>query len=165
MHVGDIVTRKSYANDINFIIQEIKEDQAVLSGVDFRLIADAKLSDLEEVSIRSPLMFGKIKRHIKDGVLVNPYTTLSDEAFVEGEEDVEDETEEELLRGKCFGKVLHIDANTFYLEQSLRQYVKLGVPAIGVSVWHIGRSVAAVGPAESKVEVIKAIRSMARAIK
>ena len=87
MHVGDIVTRKSYANDINFIIQEIKEDQAVLSGVDFRLIADAKLSDLEEVSIRSPLMFGKIKRHIKDGVLVNPYTTPSDEVFVEEEEE------------------------------------------------------------------------------
>lgn len=130
VHVGDIVTRKSYANDINFIIQEIKDDQAILSGVDFRLIADAKLSDLEEVSTRSPFILGKIKGRIKEGVLINPYTAQCDEEFMEAEE----ELDSSLLRGKCFGKVLHIDANAFYLEQSLRQYMKLGVPVIGVSV-------------------------------
>lgn len=46
MKVGDIVSRLSYNNDINFIILEIKENIAYLKGTDIRLYADANLEDL-----------------------------------------------------------------------------------------------------------------------
>ena len=130
MHVGEIVTRKSYNNDINFVIQDIKDDQAILVGIDFRLIADAKLSDLEEVATRSSFMIEKVKERLKEGMLLNAYTVQDDEDLIGQKE----ELNSPILSGKCYGKVLHIDANTFYLEQCLRQYMKLGVPVIGTSV-------------------------------
>ena len=46
-YVGMKVTRKSYDNDIVFIITEIKNKLAYLKGVDVRLYADAPLDDLE----------------------------------------------------------------------------------------------------------------------
>ena len=115
MHVGEIVTRKSYNNDINFVIQDIKDDQAILVGIDFRLIADAKLSDLEEVATRSSFMIEKVKERLKEGMLLNAYTVQDDEDLIGQKE----ELNSPILSGKCYGKVLHIDANTFYLEQCL----------------------------------------------
>jgi len=44
--VGDYVTRKSYGNDIVFVIVSIDNDVAVLKGYDIRLIANSPLSDL-----------------------------------------------------------------------------------------------------------------------
>ncbi len=44
--IGDYVTRNSYNNDIVFVIQDIKGDEAILKGFDLRLIANSPLSDL-----------------------------------------------------------------------------------------------------------------------
>ena len=44
--VGDYVTRDSYNNDIIFVIVEIKDKEAILKGVDLRLVATSPLSDL-----------------------------------------------------------------------------------------------------------------------
>ena len=44
--IGDLVTRKSYNNDMIFKIIEIKEDEVLLKGLNIRLIADALVSDL-----------------------------------------------------------------------------------------------------------------------
>jgi hypothetical protein len=48
--IGDIVSRKSYNNDILFKIVDIKQDKAgnsiILKGIDYRLVADAHESDL-----------------------------------------------------------------------------------------------------------------------
>ncbi len=49
--IKDIVTRKSYQNDILFEIVDIDDDIAYLKGVDVRLCADSPLEDLEKVGI------------------------------------------------------------------------------------------------------------------
>ena len=46
MKQGDIVVRKSYGEDIQFRIETIKGNLAVLRGLEVRLLADAPLSDL-----------------------------------------------------------------------------------------------------------------------
>lgn len=43
---GDYVTRNKYGNDIIFKIKKINKDNIILSGVELRLIADAKEEDL-----------------------------------------------------------------------------------------------------------------------
>ena len=45
-NVGDYVTRASYNNDTVFKIIDIKDDIAILQGVNIRLIADSNVSDL-----------------------------------------------------------------------------------------------------------------------
>ncbi len=44
--IGDLVTRKSYNNDILFRIIDINENIAILKGVDLRLYADSVMDDL-----------------------------------------------------------------------------------------------------------------------
>src|SRR4051794_19156353 len=46
MQQGDLVTRRSYGGDIIFKIQGILQQQAILRGIDYRLLADAPLNDL-----------------------------------------------------------------------------------------------------------------------
>ena len=51
--IGDLVTRKSYDNDILFKIINIIEDTAYLKGIDIRLIADSNIDDLEKYDCKS----------------------------------------------------------------------------------------------------------------
>ena len=44
--IGDYVTRNSYDNDIIFVIVEINEMEAILKGLNMRLIANSPLDDL-----------------------------------------------------------------------------------------------------------------------
>ena len=48
--VGDIVSRKSYNNDIYFKIIDISDNIAILKGVELRLYADSELDDLVKSS-------------------------------------------------------------------------------------------------------------------
>jgi spore coat assembly protein len=60
MKIGDTVVRKSYNRDITFKIIDVKniDNQViyVLNGVNLRIVADAEIDDLEEVTEDS---FGK----------------------------------------------------------------------------------------------------------
>jgi spore coat assembly protein len=47
MKIGDIVSRKKYGKDICFEIIDIKEDIYYLRGVEYRLVVDAPIEDLE----------------------------------------------------------------------------------------------------------------------
>lgn len=47
MEIGDIVCRKKYNKDICFEIYDIKENLYLLKGIEYRLVADATLDDLE----------------------------------------------------------------------------------------------------------------------
>jgi spore coat assembly protein len=70
MNIGDIVVRKKYNKDIVFEIIDIKDNIYYLRGIEFRLIADSELDDLElcelnikedHFSLRSePMLKGKI---------------------------------------------------------------------------------------------------------
>lgn len=117
--VGNIVARKSHGRDILFrvIMIDHEEKVAILKGIDWRLIADAPLDDLDIVKeaedpAREPFFLKGRKdiapmRYVLPG---RPYPNY-----------------------KAFpGKVLHIDGDARYLALCMNEYERLGIPAIGL---------------------------------
>lgn len=130
MKINDIVSRKSYDNDIWFKIIDIKDDKVILEGINFRLIADAPISDLEMVHIsgfnedinsNSTNLFKKW--------YTNQFNIYSDDVNISNNNSSSIDKSY-----KKFGKILHIDGDKFYLNECLRKYNKLGIAAIGVSI-------------------------------
>lgn len=106
--VGDLVTRNSYNNDVVFEIINIENDIVFLKGIDVRLVADSKISDLK----------------IYNSNLVD-------------DDDITDNLNEELNRNDFFylpGKILHIDGDCSYLNRCLKLYKKYNVLAYGFCV-------------------------------
>ena len=106
-NIGDIVTRNSYNNDIVFKIVDIKNDTAILEGVNIRLSADSKLDDLK-----------------KEKEVINDDNDLLDRFG-----------DSELNRSQYFylpGKILHIDADKDYLKRCMKFYKKINIKAKGV---------------------------------
>jgi len=107
--IGDVVTRKSYNNDVLFKIIELVDNKAILKGVDVRLIADSPLDDL---------------------VMSSEDIESLDDLFMEN-------IDEELDRNDFFylpGKILHIDGDCDYLNRCLRMYKKYNVLAYGICI-------------------------------
>jgi spore coat assembly protein len=135
MKQGDYVVRKSYGGDILFRIEAIIRQTAILKGVDYRLLADAPLSDL--ILVRNPETSGasvaaKIKEHES---LRRIRREGEEESFRSGPEPAD---EAEAFRdtggapGGYFelpGRVLHLDGDGAYLRKSMALYAQMRVPA------------------------------------
>lgn len=138
MNIGDLVCRKSYNKDIRFIIKSVKENTAILSGIDYRLIADAKLNDLVPVKTRFNNSSESTEEESCDsedypleeytGFRASKFTTNSNEEIttISVNESIYSNT-------KC-GLILHIDGDKSYLSDCLSYYKKLGVYATGVNI-------------------------------
>jgi spore coat assembly protein len=111
---GNLVTRKSYNNDIVFRIDDIIDDNVILSGINMRLCADAKIDDLQI------------------------YEALENE----GPEDDDTFTSKlgeyfNLDRGEYFylpGRILHIDGDAEYLRRCLKFYKEGNINAYGLHI-------------------------------
>ena len=106
--VGDYVTRNSYQNDLIFRITKIKDDIYYLTGVNIRLCADSNVEDLKKCDRNSD---------------------SEDEEFIKNIEMTN------LNRDDYFylpGKILHIDADSEYLERCLKYYEKSNIWAAGI---------------------------------
>lgn len=104
--VGDLVTRKSYNNDIVFKIIDISGNSYILKGVVVRLFADSSFDDL------------KI------------YNSNSIDDFVP-----EIDVYKSLERDEYFylpGRILHIDGDKDYLERCMNFYKKNKLKAFGI---------------------------------
>lgn len=111
--IGDLVTRKSYNNDILFKIININEDIVILKGVDLRLYADCTIDDLT-----------------KDDSSYN--VNKSDRKIIN-----ENIRSLDLNRDEYFylpGKILHIDGDEEYLNRCMTFYKDLNVKAYGISL-------------------------------
>lgn len=106
MEIGSLVTRKSYNNDILFKIIDIK-DEYILKGVYERIIADAKLEDLD-----NQVEFRNVKKDYIERIVKN----------------------NEKKKGYISGKILHLDGDEEYLEKCLELYHKVGVYVNGVHI-------------------------------
>jgi len=107
--IGDVVTRKSYNNDIIFKISDIVDNIYYLKGINVRLVADCFKDDL--------IHYDGDKK-ITDSDLI-------------------DRIDEKLDRNNFFylpGKILHIDGDCDYLERCLSLYKKFNVMAYGVCI-------------------------------
>jgi spore coat assembly protein len=103
--IGDLVTRKSYNNDLVFRIDDIIDDVYILSGINIRLCADSYEDDLV--------------KYEKD---------------IDREEDYIDDSFK-LERDDYFylpGKILHIDSDDDYLDRCLNYYQKVNIWAKGI---------------------------------
>lgn len=112
--IGDLVTRKSYNNDLLFQIIDIDDDIAYLKGVDVRLYADSYLDDLTLVDNNSTSVN---KDDRKD---VDKLQSML-----------------ELNRSEYFylpGKILHIDGDRDYLERCISFYKEMHLEAYGVNL-------------------------------
>ncbi len=113
--IGDYVTRKSYNNDILFVIVNISNNVADLKGVDVRLYADSNLDDLE---IASTDIVSK--------------TDINDR-----EEALKIKDMFSLNRGEYFylpGRVLQLDGDKNYLKRCIDFYKDLHLEAYGVNL-------------------------------
>ncbi|HZG55814.1 sporulation peptidase YabG [Paenibacillus sp.] len=113
MKIGDYVVRKSYGGDVLFCIQEIRERQAILKGVWYRLLADAPLDDLEAAA--EPM-----EEDTRGGSLFKPHR-LRIAGMKRAAEPYFDVP----------GKILHLDGDRAYLKKSIAVYNDLHIPAEG----------------------------------
>lgn len=104
--IGDLVTRKSYDNDIIFKIIDIIDDNYILKGINVRLYADSYEEDLKLVS-------GEVKSDFNPELA--QYRTLD--------------------RNEYFylpGKVLHVDGDSDYLKKCMDFYDRNKIKAYGI---------------------------------
>ncbi|WCK54621.1 sporulation peptidase YabG [Aneurinibacillus sp. Ricciae_BoGa-3] len=130
--VGDVVARKSYGQDMLFQIIEMHPEtgSAFLLGFEYRLLADAPLSDLvkldpHEVETRTQ----KYRQRAQEAVRLiqqdrNRMRDRSEWRLVNHSEEV----------GGSFdwpGRVLHLDGDSTYLKRCLQVYEELKIPVDG----------------------------------
>ncbi len=111
-NIGDLVTRKSYNNDMVFRIKSFKDKMVVLEGVNIRLIADAPVDDLE------------ICKDCVDDI------TSDDRDLFDNMGDLLD-----LNRDNYFylpGKILHIDGDKNYLDRCIEFYKNMNIVCYGI---------------------------------
>ena len=108
-NIGDLVTRNSYHNDITFIITNIDGDNAILKGINVRLCADRKLSDLEKT-----------------------------EKIVDEDEEMFERFDNDNLNREDYfflpGKVVHLDSSPSFIKRCLKFYEKANVKAKGIKL-------------------------------
>jgi spore coat assembly protein len=134
MKQGDYVIRKSYGGDIVFRIEQIVQNTAWLRGVEYRLMADAPLEDLEPVddpfaASRSGDWEPELKRSIER---LQEYrrTALKETIRHLAASAVSPQWQEQGFF-EVPGKVLHLDGDANYLAKSMDLYRQLRVPAEG----------------------------------
>ncbi len=111
--VGDVVSRKSYNNDLNFKIININGNVANLAARSYRLVADAELEDLEKENIN--VRDKEIKKQI---VYENSAKKLIPK----------------MSRNYVTGKILHIDGDVDYLKKCTDLYESVGVFCYGLHI-------------------------------
>jgi len=108
--IGDLVTRKSYNNDIIFRIENIIDDNYILKGVNIRLWADSEEDDLKRCN--DNFNIGEDENFSLD---FNNFISID--------------------RSEYFylpGKILHIDSDRDYLDRCMSFYKKNKVKAYGI---------------------------------
>lgn len=127
--VGDIVGRKSYGMDVYFKVREIADlpgggRRALLCGLDVRLCCDAPLEDLEKVGSDKVAAYWR-QVMLKSGEMIRRSFERrgKDESLVHSRQAVGDIETFELP-----GRVLHLDADSDYMDLCAATYRQLGVP-------------------------------------
>lgn len=109
MNIGDLVYLKKFTKNIKFIIQKIIKDIAVISAIDYRLILDAPLKDLQYLS-----------------------STNFNKAVYD--KNCDNLTAHIIKSNSSNSKILHIDGEKMYLSDSLKQYKSMGVNVMGFNI-------------------------------
>ncbi len=130
MKEGDWVTRKSYGHDVVFRIEKITGSSALLRGVEYRLLADAPLNDLNKVEDEA-----SIPQNVDALEKINETMRVLEASRRKSAERNMDHRQlgqqEVISYFEIPGKVLHLDGDPNYLKKCMELYRKLRVPAEG----------------------------------
>lgn len=128
---GDLVTRKSYNNDLLFRVSSIKQDQAILYGEDTRLKADAPMDDLiqlQERELEKRRQKEKEKEDFSYRLFRQDYQLMKEKREYQS-------TDGYFHDASYFqipAKVLHLDGDQMYLRKCIALYQRIGLQAHGV---------------------------------
>jgi spore coat assemly protein len=131
MKQGDLVTRKSYGGDVMFRIQLMEAKQAVLRGVDYRLLADAPLTDLAVIEPTEPFRYPQTAAPLAQGAMLR-WELVRAHMMQRHPQPFGSPATKKI--GSYFevpGKVLHLDGDASYMRKSMALYGELRVPAEG----------------------------------
>lgn len=128
---GELVTRKSYNNDLLFRITSIKKDLAILHGEDTRLKADAPIHDLIPLQAREVEQRRQKERDKEEF----SYRLFRQDYQLMKEKREYQSTEGYLNDASYFqipAKVLHLDGDQTYLRKCIELYQRMGLQVHGV---------------------------------
>lgn len=131
IRLGELVTRKSYQNDLLFRISNIIDHTAILHGKDVRLEADAPLEDLEIVSEKERNKREKKRKEREEfsfRLFRQDYQLLQEQRSYEMYSDYD----EEMKYFRLPVKVLHVDGDQSYLKKCIDLYRRLDLQVHGV---------------------------------
>ncbi|MEF3306537.1 sporulation peptidase YabG [Paenibacillus sp. GYB003] len=132
MKQGELVVRKSYGGDVIFKIAALEGSRAVLKGVDFRLLADSPLADLQPAGGLQPLRQQysqmKVNESLRELAKFRMWQREKRQTELGGAEPIPHAYFE------LPGKVLHLDGDPTYLRKSMALYGEFRVPAEGYFV-------------------------------
>lgn len=131
MKQGELVVRKSYGGDVIFKIAALEAQRAVLKGVDFRLLADSPVADLQPVQDARPLQQQYSQMKVNDSL-----RELARYQLWQRERQQTQFGAEPVPHAyfEMPGKVLHLDGDPTYLRKSMALYGEFRVPAEGYYV-------------------------------
>ncbi|HEY4599882.1 MAG TPA: sporulation peptidase YabG [Cerasibacillus sp.] len=128
--IGDLVTRKSYGNDVLFRIASLKDEEGSLHGEEIRLIADAPLTDLVHTEER------ELKKHRKKAKekVENSYRLFKQDYLLmkEKRDYMASDSYKQVDFFQIPPRVLHIDGDPIYLKKCINLYERLGLQVHGL---------------------------------
>lgn len=129
--IGELVTRRSYDNDLLFRIQSFGVQQVIIRGVDMRLEADAPIDDLERVDEKE---FERREALQEQEEAFSYRLFRQDYQLMEEARryDLTEGYEEDITYFHMPAQVLHLDGDQMYLRKCIKLYKQLGLQAHGV---------------------------------
>ena len=125
--VGDIVARKSYNKDLIFKIKNINYEIADLVGLTVRIVADAKIEDLEHITNEEHRIRIK-KAEDNRRIRVNRCYNNINRTFNIRQDNIPNKYVKENIYKKP-GIILHIDGDSEYALKCKDSYKKMGLTA------------------------------------
>jgi spore coat assembly protein len=130
MQQGDLVTRKSYGGDVIFRVQQLDRHKAILRGVDYRLLADAPITDLAVVEPSEPFRYPRSAApRVQEALQRWEQFRVKFRHKHQAANGIPPKSEASYF--EVPGKVLHVDGDSSYLRKSMALYGELRVPAEG----------------------------------
>lgn len=129
--VGDFVTRISYDHDLLFRVDAIEGEEAILHGVDLRLIADAPVDDLVRVSddeLRKHRSKERMRTEYSYRLFRQDYQLIQQKT----EYKTEDQFAKILKPFHLPAKILHLDGDQIYLRKCIQLYERIGLQVQGI---------------------------------
>ncbi|WP_373894533.1 sporulation peptidase YabG [Virgibacillus natechei] len=128
---GELVTRKSYNNDLMFRVASVTKDIVHLYGEDIRLQADAKADDLLQVQSRElekRRQKGREQEEFSYRLFRQDYQLMREKREYQSTDGYHNNTSYFQLPAK----VLHLDGDQNYLRKCIELYQRMGLQVHGV---------------------------------